>query len=517
MKLLKRILAIVCTFVMIISMATGVNAVNDSSATATTTSTTGSITLENAVVGDEYKVYKILTLESYVKDKAYSYKRNGDGWDKFINSTQGTQFFESNENGYVKLKSTAYNDTAARKIATYAIGFAQANRDTVRPTKTVRAEATSKTETTKVVFNDLELGYYVVESTSGTACAITTTDPDATIKDKHDNPSVNKIIEHGGVVKDNKTMNSVNLGETVYFETTINVKPGAKNYVLHDTMDSNLENFYVYEVSCNLPNSKNQNTSLATTGAENEKMVSVRPGAFNSEKPTDGCTFELSFTNLFYTTYRQQIDRGELTKIYVKYFATVGNKAQINTAMKNTTYLTYGENNLETDKSETETYTYGIPVFKYTGTNTPLADAKFILSKVENATEADAIKFTSNGAFYRYTIDQTNGGGNTTLVSPTKGRFEIQGLEAGTYYLKETEAPKGYNKIQKSIKIEILEGGSIKVDNNAITGDVRVQNNTGSILPSTGGMGTTLIYVVGSILVLASGIVLFSKRKEGTN
>lgn len=517
MKLLKRILAIVCTFVMIISMATGVNAVNDSSATATTTSTTGSITLENAVVGDEYKVYKILTLESYVKDKAYSYKRNGDGWDKFINSTQGTQFFESNENGYVKLKSTAYNDTAARKIAIYAIGFAQANRDTVRPTKTVRAEATSKTETTKVVFNDLELGYYVVESTSGTACAITTTDPDATIKDKHDNPSVNKIIEHGGVVKDNKTMNSVNLGETVYFETTINVKPGAKNYVLHDTMDSNLENFYVYEVSCNLPNSKNQNTSLATTGAENEKMVSVRPGAFNSEKPTDGCTFELSFTNLFYTTYRQQIDRGEWTKIYVKYFATVGNKAQINTAMKNTTYLTYGENNLETDKSETETYTYGIPVFKYTGTNTPLADAKFILSKVENATEADAIKFTSNGAFYRYTIDQTNGGGNTTLVSPTKGRFEIQGLEAGTYYLKETEAPKGYNKIQKSIKIEILEGGSIKVDNNAITGDVRVQNNTGSILPSTGGMGTTLIYVVGSILVLASGIVLFSKRKEGTN
>lgn len=516
MKLMKRILAIVCTFVMIISMATGVNAVDNTSAAAAT-QPKGSITLENAVVGDEYKVYKILTLESYVKDKAYSYKRNGDGWDKFINSTQGTQFFESNENGYVKLKSTADNDTAARKIAIYAIGFAQANRDTVTPTKTVRAEATSKTETTKVVFNDLELGYYVVESTSGTACAITTTDPDATIKDKHDNPSVNKIIEHGGVVKDNHKMNSVNLGETVYFETTINVKPGAKNYVLHDTMDSNLENFFVYEVYCNLPNSKNQNTSLATTGAENEKMVNVRPGAFNSEKPTDGCTFELSFTNLFYTTYRQQIDRGELTKIYVKYYATVGNKAPINTAMKNTTYLTYGENNLETDKSETETYTYGILVFKYTGTNTPLADAKFILSKVENATEADAIKFTSNGAFYRYTIDQTNGGGNTTLVSPTEGRFEIQGLEAGTYYLKETEAPKGYNKIQKSIKIEILEDGSIKVDNNAITGDVRVQNNTGSILPSTGGMGTTLIYVVGSILVLASGIVLFSKRKEGTN
>lgn len=246
-------------------------------------------------------------------------------------------------------------------------------------------------------------------------------------------------------------------------------------------------------------------------------MVNVRPGAFNSEKPTDGCTFELSFTDLFYTTYRQQIDRGELTTIYVKYYATVGNKAPINTAMKNTTWLTYGKNNLETDTSETETYTYGIPVYKYTGSNTPLADAKFILSTVENATETEAIKFTPNGSLYRYTTNQTNGGGTTTLVSPTEGRFEIQGLEAGKYYLKETEAPKGYNKIQKSIMIEILEDGTIKVDGNPITGDVRVQNNTGSLLPSTGGMGTTLIYVVGSILVLASGIVLFSKRKEGTN
>ena len=509
MKLMKRILAIVCTFVMIISMATGVNAVEP----AATTPTTGSITLENAVVGDEYKVYKILTLESYVKDKAYSYKRNGDVWDNFVNSTQGTQFFESNENGYVKLKSTADNDTAARKIAIYAIGYVQKNN--VKPTKTATATKSSKAETTKVVFDGLDLGYYVVESTSGTACAITTTDPDATIKDKHDNPSVNKIIEHGGVVKDNNKMNSVNLGETVYFETTINVKKGAKNYVLHDTMDSNLERFWIYEVNCNLTDAKKKNISLPTTG--NEQMVNIRPGAFNSEKPTDGCTFELSFTDLFYKTYREDIDKGILNKIYVKYYAIVSNKAPINTAMKNTTYLTYGEKNLETDKSETETYTYGIPVFKYTGTDTPLADAKFILSKVENATEADAIKFTPNGAVYRYTVDQTNGGGNTTLVSPTDGHFEINGLEAGTYYLKETEAPKGYNKIQKSIKVQILENGSIKVDNNAITGDVKVQNNTGSILPSTGGMGTTLIYVVGSILVLASGMVLFNKRKEGTN
>ena len=117
--------------------------------------------------------------------------------------------------------------------------------------------------------------------------------------------------------------------------------------------------------------------------------------------------------------------------------------------------------------------------------------------------------------FISYSTDQTIG--NITLTSGNKGYVNINGLQAGIYYLKETEAPKGYNKIQKPIKIEILSNGKIKVDGVEITGDVKVLNNKGSILPSTGGMGTTLIYVVGSILVLASGIVLFSKRKEGTN
>lgn len=83
MKLMKRILAIVCTFVMIISMATGVNAVETTTAA---TSEKGKITINNAIAGEEYKAYKILTLESYSETaKAYSYKRTNDKWDQFIN------------------------------------------------------------------------------------------------------------------------------------------------------------------------------------------------------------------------------------------------------------------------------------------------------------------------------------------------------------------------------------------------------------------------------------------------
>lgn len=504
MKLMKRILAIVCTFVMIVSMATGVNAVNDSSTTATTgTTETGKITINNAIAGEKYKAYKILTLDSYNETaKAYSYKKTNDKWALFIN--ERSDFFQTNENGYVTFIGTDDAGTAARKIAIYAMGFAK--KYSIDATKTVDAESTS------VVFDKLDLGYYVIESTSGTACAIATTNPSVTVDNKHSNPYVNKVIETGGKKFDGNKKNSVNLGETVTYKTTIYVKPGAKNYVLHDKMNSHLQFTCVAEVS------GNDNRTFYANMKDGSSDYIVTPDVVNgTEGPTEGCTFHVEFTKKFYDTYQEAIDRGELTEIYVTYVADVKKDAPINEPMKNTTWLTYGENNTKTKESETETYTYGIPVFKYTGNDAGLAGAKFILSTESDVTENNALKFDPNVPSYRYTINQKTGNGTTTLESPKGGRFTIEGLVAGTYYLKETEAPKGYNKIQKSIKIEILSDGTIKVDDKAIEGDVKVLNNTGSLLPSTGGMGTTLIYVVGSILVLASGIVLFSKRKEGTN
>ena len=188
--------------------------------------------------------------------------------------------------------------------------------------------------------------------------------------------------------------------------------------------------------------------------------------------------------------------------------------------MPNTAHLTYGDHST-TDNSQTNTYTWGIPVHKYTengGNKVDLAGAKFILSTDEIPTETNALKFTKKtGSNYRF--DSTNG--SIELESYTDGMINIQGLKSGTYYLKETKAPDGYNVLKTPIKI-VVKGDDktgqliIKVKDEVVT-QVEVQNNKGSLLPSTGGMGTTLIYVVGSILVLASGIVLFSKRKEGTN
>lgn len=339
------------------------------------------------------------------------------------------------------------------------------------------------------------------------------------VRDKHDAPSVSKKIIEGdglsGVITDSGTKNSVNIGDMVAFEVTINVKPNAKKYVLHDKMDDHLQFGMVSDAHAYLKDEKND--------SKNNPGLKLTQDFVVNTNTDHGCAFDISFTDAFYKKYEEAINSGNLNKITFTYLATVKNDAPINTAMPNTAYLTYGEHS-KTEEVKTNTYTWGIPVFKYTsnaGDKKALAGAKFILSTDSNFTEGNVLNFTNTGNTYRYASTD----GNNELVSAGDGMININGLKSGTYYLKETKAPDGYNLLKTPIKI-IVTGDAvtgkpvIKVDNNGtatVVKKVEVQNNKGSLLPSTGGMGTTLIYVVGSILVLASGIVLFSKRKEGTN
>lgn len=108
----------------------------------------------------------------------------------------------------------------------------------------------------------------------------------------------------------------------------------------------------------------------------------------------------------------------------------------------------------------------------------------------------------------------------TKITTTSTGKFSIQGLKPGDYWLEETEAPKGYNKLAKRIKVTINEQGSFLIDGkgnadhyNMPYNQVDVENKSGSLLPSTGGMGTTLIYLIGGALVLGSGIVLANKKR----
>lgn len=484
MKLIKKIAAIMFAFMMVFSLSTNVNAESGKYEDSD-----GKITISNAVKDQTYTIYRMLKLESF-DGTNYSYTLE-NGWDNFINTGAGKDYLEKNSDGYIIFKSEKNNETDMRLFAKAAFAYAKTAKLNDDAKKSVKAPSTS------VTFEGLPLGYYVVGSTVGSLCELKTTNKEVTITDKNDTPTVEKkIVKYNEDHSENLVdSNSANIGEEVVFKTTIDIKPGAKNYILHDKMDSHLRYDCILQIHDN-----NDNNIAADTG-----YVVKTTGLTDAD-----CTFELSFTEAFYANNRDNIDTKKLNKIYVYYQATVKDDAVVKQEMKNNTYLTFGENNTKSNEDYTTTKTFEIPVFKYTGTDTALAGAKFILSTDPNCTDSTkTLKFKLNSDNkYRY---DTNG--TTELASLTDGMIHIEGIKAGTYYLKETEAPKGYNLLKAIQKIEILEDGSIKLNGTENTGNVRVQNNKGSLLPSTGGMGTTLIYLIGGALVLGSGIVLMNKKR----
>lgn len=213
--------------------------------------------------------------------------------------------------------------------------------------------------------------------------------------------------------------------------------------------------------------------------------------------------------------------------IHIAYNAILNENAVIaGEGNKNETWLKYGENNnLETTHPTTTTKTFEMNVFKFykdkknSDKETGLAGATFKLTK--DSQDAENIGFvktsnkTATNDVYRV-AKKGEAGTVTTITSPNSGEFTIQGLGAGTYYLTEIKQPDGYNKLAKSVKVEMDVNGAITVDGKLITGVdklVKVENKTGTVLPSTGGTGTTMIYLVGALLVLGSGVVLVTKRR----
>ena len=462
MKLIKKIAAMLFAFTMVFSM-TGVVQADET--------TDGSITINNAIEGQTYTIYKILDLESYDGNN-YSYKAES-GWDAFITGA-GKSYLKTNENGYVEFVGTEADMPAFAKSA---LKFAKDNGLKKIASKTADA-------TNTVTFGTLSLGYYLIDSSTGALCSLDTTRPTATVQEKNSVPTVDKtIIDSNNTTK----KNSANIGDKVLFKTTIDVEKGAENYVLHDKMDAGLTFDSIYSVQAHQPS-----PVLGTDCILQTKNLG------------DDCTFHLVFTQEYLNnlTDSHEID--------VVYGATVNENAKINYANTNQTWLTYGDNKKISNVDETQTFSFGIPVFKYTGlTKTGLADAQFKLYNDKAC--KDEVKLTKADD-HTYRVDPS---GNATMVSPIDGKFNVNGLKAGTYYLKEMAAPKGYNKLANPIKVTIDNDGKITADDITTT-EVGVENKSGTLLPSTGGMGTTLIYLAGIVLVVLSGYVLISKRRAST-
>lgn len=499
MKLIKKIAAIMLSVMMVLGMASVVSAAESGAVAAPTGN--GKITINNAIPGQTYKIYKILDLESYnATTRNYAYKAT-TAWESFINGNDIKGVYVTIKDGYVTWKDNAN----AAEFAKKALAYANPQNPIINSDDSQVASAAAEGATTSTVtFSGLSLGYYLVDSSAGALCSLDTTAKDVTIQEKNGVPSVEKKVQEDSKEREVNIWfdsNTADIGQTVNFQTTIKVQPGAQNYVLHDKMSDGLTFDSIKSIT------KKNGTAIEATNYTLKKSTDSSPSI------TDGCTFEIEFTQPFCNTL------GSNDQIIVTYSATLNENAVIaGDGNKNTTKLTYGDSS-KTTPSTTTTKTFELPVFKYTGTDTPLKDAKFELKRNNEETAIALIKKTPvageayTGDIYR--VAKTGESGTvTTVTTPDSGKFTIQGLDADTYYLTETKQPDGYNKLSAPIKIVISEEGKITVNDVALTGtEVKVQNNTGTILPTTGGNGTSLIYFLGAVLALVSGVVLITKQR----
>lgn len=497
MKLIKKIVAIMFAFMMVVSMSCNVKADDTTTAVTGETGETGTITINNAIPKQTYKLYRLLDLESYSVNEDgqkengnYSYKP-ASKWKTFLEGDGIKDVYFTFENGYASWKKDANVETFAKLAIEHANKEKQViEADYQQPAPT----ATGGQTTSTVTFDNLPLGYYLVDSSVGSLCVLNTTNPNLTIAEKNGVPSVEKGVSNiqNGTYE---STNNASIGDTVYFQTTITAQPGAQNYVLHDKMTKGLTL---------------KNDSIVVK--KGESPVATSDYTLKTSGFIDGCTFEIVFVQ----TFCDGLQKDE--KITVTYSATlnanavIGNDANTNT---NKTLLSYGDSQKTTEVT-TNTKTFKMDVFKYTENRNDktkkdgLADAVFTLKKVGKTNTINFVKETPdeiNGDIYR--VANT---GDANITTNKSGKFTIKGLSAGTYKLEEAKQPAGYNKLSGPVTVVIDENGKVTVD--GVDADpVKVENKTGTVLPSTGGAGTTMIYLVGAVLVLGSGVVLATKRR----
>ena len=492
MKIIKKIAAIMLSVMMVLGMCSVVGADGTSETSATKD---GKITITNAVPKQKYTIYQILELESFSDKTAenpgnYAYKATTK-WKGFVESETGETYLKTDGSGYVTWVENA--DPVA--FAKAALAYAKDPTNSIVAEKSANApDATEGSTTSTVTFEGLSLGYYLVDSSVGALCSLNTTAKEVEIQEKNGVPSVEKKVQEDSDDHWDKD-NTADIGQTVNFQTTITAQAGAQNYVLHDKMDKGL--------------TFNNDINVKKNGS----VVDTSNYTLNANI-TDGCTFEIVFTQEFCDALNAD------NTIIVTYSATLNENAVIGEkGNTNEAKLEYGDK--KTISSKTITKTYQIPVFKYTkkndGTNKGLSGAIFTLSKdPKGDNPIELVKITEPANTYRVAkkIEAEGITKITKVTTPENGSFTIIGLDADTYFLTEIQQPDGYNKLSAPVKIVIKEDGTITIGDATNTVDkVEVENKSGSILPSTGGMGTTLFYIFGAILVIGSGVVLITKKR----
>ncbi len=566
---------------------------------------TGSITINNALNGNTFTLYKIFDLESYDNKGNYAYTIRNDSplYDTVKNMklphgdpaedknvfalssassdldyVQLTVNFSNIQDDGVEIKSIAsklmekiktLSDADKAKLSMRQIknlGITGQTDIDKNEAKLPAANAGDITATpaagegnenkSNITFSNLTLGYYLVDSTAGTMIGLTTTNPDATITAKNELPVVVKDVKRN-VNNTWSDSNSKIIGETVNYRAQVGVKSGATNYVIYDSLSEGLTFYKITKVYYGYAN--NPADPYVVYDATKEGATITDPALTDYFVYTEAtkaapithdgknCCFTMKFTDEFLNQVLDgaQNGGGYVPTIFVEYDAKLNEKAVIaGSGNPNDIYLTYGDNDVDVSHDTVKTYTYEMELVKTKDDKTVITGAEFEVytSRVLTTTAATALNQTETLSgkltFVKITNDPS---GKTVYRVATKDEIDDTTIETTTiievgdviirglggnfvtatgssgrsYYFKEIKAPDGYTLIPSSTEFKIVDANeTAKVEAGKwISGGLQIVNKSGSLLPQTGGIGTTIFYIVGGMMLVGAAVLLITKRR----
>ena len=522
MKRMKKIMAVLLAAIMTMAMA--VTAFADDVATKTTGTNTLTVNVKSGagvptqtLEGQTIYLYKLfdVTESPNGETKNYAYTVNpANGYKDAIKSALGTSFAGTTDEEYaaavLALKDT---EGAVQKFANDFTTYALTNT-TSKVEATTNSGKITKANKESYTFSDLAAGYYLVYVTGGKeiqSSLVTVDSATSTVNLKTEAPSITKTAD-----KD-----TVSIGQVVKYTVT-GVIPDTTGY------DS-----YVYKIHDELSNGldfvNDENGTALEEGATTVNVTVAFTDNSLTAAGTAPTTATLDSTNkkkmsldLSAWVKANQTNKGK--EFTVTYYAKVNANAVV--TEKNNAQLEYGNKPGETTKttpSEAKTPTYPLDILKKEkNSDKKLAGAKFSLYTTEEDATAGTNAITVSGSDGNYVVDPASE--NTVFESVAsideKGyNLHVNGLKAGDYWLVETEAPAGYNKLTAPIKVTITKTGdtewTVSKDNTAEEDKIiDVENSTGSLLPSTGGMGTIIFAVIAAILVLGVAVSFIRDKRK---
>ena len=525
-SLMKKVFAAAAAIATVFGLAATTVATANAADNATLTVST----TDAKFAGKTVNAYKMFSATVSGDGKAVSYTLT-DEWKPFFKNSVGlTGVTDENVNDKANDYVSKLKDSTLVAFATKASNWAQtkANNITADATATVSADASNGKYT--ATFTGLGYGYYVVavpgatlanaKSQYATLVSVHSTKVDADIKG--DLPTVDKKVQVDGTGKD---ATDAKIGDTLTFTLTSTI-PDMSAYDTYtfnfkDTLSKGLTFGQVKSVKVeNVTLTENTDYTVTTPTASNNNTLTVAMKDFKK---------------------KQQANAGK--KITVTYTATLNENAVVGGAGNvNSATIQYSNNPStngtgESEPSKVRVFTYGFTVDKYTGdygeNATRLAGAEFTLAHKDGSAisfvQVSAGSATANAVYRVAKADET---GTTTITTPANGKVVFEGLKNGEYTLTETKAPAGYNKLASAIGVKVdgqnngtdTTHATVTItynnDNNgsnynqtASNGVIPVQNNSGVVLPGTGGMGTIAFTVIG-VLVIALGVAWTLKRKN---